>query len=73
LLNELKQVTFTLDNQTFYFNASGDFVNGYDLMNWAQNKSDGHRHLKVVGGYNLEQEQINIDEAIQWYNSNSNK
>ncbi|XP_053366143.1 G-protein coupled receptor family C group 6 member A [Clarias gariepinus] len=73
LLNELKQVNFTLDNRTFYFNESGDFVNGYDLMNWVQNKSNGNRYLKVVGGYNLEQGQIIIDKNIQWYNSNSNE
>ncbi|MCJ8736617.1 hypothetical protein PDJAM_G00014600 [Pangasius djambal] len=72
LLKELKQVKFTLDNQTFYFNTSGNFVNGYHLMNWAQNKSSGQREFVVVGGYKLEQEQINIDKYIQWYNSNSN-
>ncbi|XP_053489612.1 G-protein coupled receptor family C group 6 member A [Ictalurus furcatus] len=72
LLNELKQVNFTLDNQTFYFNTSGNFVNGYDLMNWAQNKSSGQREFVVVGAYKLEQEQIYIDKSIPWYNSNSN-
>lgn len=72
LLSELKQVRFTLDNQTFHFNTSGNFVNGYHLMNWAQNKSSGQREFVVVGGYKLEQEQINIEKYIQWYNSNSN-
>ncbi|XP_058256086.1 G-protein coupled receptor family C group 6 member A-like [Hemibagrus wyckioides] len=72
LLKELKQVNFTLDNQTFYFNASGNFVNGYHLLNWAQNKSSGQRDFVVVGGYQLEKEQINIHKNFQWYNSNLN-
>lgn len=72
LLNELKQVNFTVDNQTFYFSSAGSFVNGYHLINWPQNKSNGHREFFVIGGYKLEQEQIIIDKYIQWYSSNSN-
>ncbi|XP_016137937.1 G-protein coupled receptor family C group 6 member A-like [Sinocyclocheilus grahami] len=34
LLKELKKINFTMENQTFYFNASGNFINGYDLINW---------------------------------------
>ncbi|XP_016425874.1 G-protein coupled receptor family C group 6 member A-like [Sinocyclocheilus rhinocerous] len=34
LLKELKKINFTMENQTFYFNASGNFMNGYDLINW---------------------------------------
>ncbi|XP_043088680.1 G-protein coupled receptor family C group 6 member A-like [Puntigrus tetrazona] len=29
-----ENISFTMDNQTFYFNASGNFMNGYDLINW---------------------------------------
>lgn len=70
LLNELKKVNFTLDNQAFYFSTSGSFVNGYNLMNWAQ-KSNGQREFVAVGEYKLEQELITIDKVIQWYNSNA--
>ncbi|KAK2843685.1 hypothetical protein Q7C36_011900 [Tachysurus vachellii] len=71
LLNELKQVNFTLDNQRFYFNTSGNFVNGYHLMHWSQNESNGKREFVVVGGYQLEQEHVNIDKYFHWYNNNN--
>lgn len=72
LLSELKQVNFTLDNQTFYFHTSGNYDIGYDLINWAHNKSSGQREFVVVGGYKLEKEEIIVDKYIHWYNSNSN-
>uniref|UniRef100_A0A4W4EHA8 G-protein coupled receptor family C group 6 member A n=1 Tax=Electrophorus electricus TaxID=8005 RepID=A0A4W4EHA8_ELEEL len=73
LLKELKNINFTVDNQTFYFNTSGNFVNGYDLINWVQNLSSGQRDFVVAGNYNLENKQFTLKEAIKWYNSNSMK
>ncbi|KAI5618796.1 G-protein coupled receptor family C group 6 member A-like precursor [Silurus asotus] len=72
LLNELKRVNFTLNNHMFYYNTSGNFVNGYDLVNWAQNRSTEQREFVVVGEYKLEQEIIEIYQYFQWYTSNDN-
>ncbi|XP_066511941.1 G-protein coupled receptor family C group 6 member A-like [Hoplias malabaricus] len=72
LLQELKNVNFTLDGQTFYFSTSGNFINGYDLINWVQNKS-GKRDIVVVGSYSLEQRKINLKKPIEWSNPNNTK
>ncbi|XP_076835106.1 olfactory receptor CB1 [Brachyhypopomus gauderio] len=73
LLKELKNINFTLDNQTFFFNTSGNFVNGYDLIHWAQNVASGQRDFVVVGHYNLDQKQVTLMKAIKWYNSGNMK
>ncbi|XP_062862814.1 G-protein coupled receptor family C group 6 member A-like [Trichomycterus rosablanca] len=73
LLKELKHINFTLDNQMFHFNTSGNFVNGYHLIKWVQDIPSRLRYFDVVGGYDLEQKQVHIDKTIVWYNSNNTK
>ncbi|XP_066512197.1 G-protein coupled receptor family C group 6 member A-like [Hoplias malabaricus] len=73
LLHELKNVKFTLDGQTFYFTTSGNYINGYDLINWVQNNSSRQRDFVVVGNYNLEQRQINLKKPIEWSNPKNEK
>ncbi|XP_067223015.1 G-protein coupled receptor family C group 6 member A-like [Chanodichthys erythropterus] len=68
LLKELKKVNFTMDNQTFYFNASGNFMNGYDLINWQPQESTGQRRFVVVGNYNLTEKEVHIKAPISWSN-----
>ncbi|XP_036448541.1 G-protein coupled receptor family C group 6 member A-like [Colossoma macropomum] len=68
LLKELKNINFSLDGQTFYFNTSGNFINGYDLINWVRDMSSGQRQFVVVGNYNLGQKQVNLMKAIEWSN-----
>ncbi|XP_052009950.1 G-protein coupled receptor family C group 6 member A-like [Xyrauchen texanus] len=69
LLKELKKVNFTMDNQTFYFNASGNFMNGYDLIRWDPDEASGQRHFIVVGNYNLMKKVIEIKAPIKWTNN----
>uniref|UniRef100_A0A671RXW1 G-protein coupled receptor family C group 6 member A n=1 Tax=Sinocyclocheilus anshuiensis TaxID=1608454 RepID=A0A671RXW1_9TELE len=60
LLKELKKINFTLDNQTFYFNAYGNFMNGYDLINWQTQETSVQRSFVVVGNYNLTTKEVPI-------------
>ncbi|XP_071399245.1 G-protein coupled receptor family C group 6 member A-like isoform X2 [Centroberyx affinis] len=59
LLEELKKVYFELDNQTFFFDKSGDFVDGYDLIMWE--KDGQHRTFKKEGRYHV------LDGRIELY------
>ncbi|KAI1895172.1 hypothetical protein AGOR_G00103560 [Albula goreensis] len=70
LLQELKRVNFTLDQRRFYFDESGNFVNGYDLINWE--KDGNKRRFKVVGDYNLIKGGIELNkDGINWANPNN--
>uniref|UniRef100_UPI0037E81DAF olfactory receptor CB1 n=1 Tax=Semicossyphus pulcher TaxID=241346 RepID=UPI0037E81DAF len=51
LLKELKNVKFQLDNQSFFFDEYGDFVNGYDLIMWE--KGSQHRRFRRIGKYHI--------------------
>ncbi|XP_052435980.1 G-protein coupled receptor family C group 6 member A-like [Carassius gibelio] len=68
LLKELKNINFTMENQTFYFNASGNFMNGYDLINWQPQEASGQRRFVVVGNYNLTKTEVYIKAPIIWSN-----
>lgn len=68
LLKELKKINFTMDNQMFYFNASGNFMNGYDLINWQPQEASGQRRFVVVGNYNLTKTEVHIKAPIIWSN-----
>ncbi|KAM7394932.1 hypothetical protein PAMA_006596 [Pampus argenteus] len=59
LLEELKTVKFVFDNQTYFFDKNGDFVNGYDLIMW--DKDGHHRRFKRIGRYHALAEQIELD------------
>lgn len=69
LLKELKNIHFTMDNQMFYFNASGNFMNGYDLINWQPQEASGQRWFVVVENYNLTKKEVHIKAPIIWSNS----
>lgn len=71
LLQKLKMINFTSEGQSFYFNTSGNFINGYDLINWVQDSSSGQRKFDVVGNYNLEQGQISLRRPIKWDTPNN--
>lgn len=70
LLQELKKINFTLDGRQFFFDKSGNFVNGYDLINWVRDGNE--RRLQTIGNYNL----LNIivkerKDDIDWGTSNN--
>ncbi|XP_071334441.1 olfactory receptor CB1 [Trachinotus anak] len=65
LLKKLKEVRFKLDNQNFYFDKNGDFVNGYDLIIWE--KFGHHRRFKKIGKYQVLHERVEVDvESFTW-------
>ncbi|XP_029114409.1 G-protein coupled receptor family C group 6 member A-like [Scleropages formosus] len=67
LLQELKMVNFTLNNQRFYFNENGSFMNGYDLIYWA--RSGNGRDFRVIGGYDPKTGNMKVDtKDIMWQN-----
>ncbi|XP_072546382.1 G-protein coupled receptor family C group 6 member A-like [Salminus brasiliensis] len=74
LLQALKNISFTLDEQTFHFNTSGSFESGYDLINWARDTPSRQRRVFVVVG-NYSQQQIRIatdpEKPLEWFNPNN--
>ncbi|KAF4082422.1 hypothetical protein AMELA_G00151590 [Ameiurus melas] len=68
LISILRQMRFTLDNQTYFFNKDGDFENGYDLIMW---KKDGdERVLDVVGKFLISNNSLNVyKDKISWFNN----
>ncbi|XP_064160632.1 G-protein coupled receptor family C group 6 member A-like [Anguilla rostrata] len=71
LLRELKKVNFTVDNRRFYFDKSGNFLNGYHLIHWVKDGSN-KRRFKVVGEYNLIKRDVQINrDDIDWGNTNN--
>ncbi|KAL7888610.1 hypothetical protein AOLI_G00035840 [Acnodon oligacanthus] len=68
LVDILRKVNFTLDNQTYSFNENGDFENGYDVMMWKQ-KGD-EKVCEVVGKFLIKNGDIEIfKHKIHWTNT----
>ncbi|XP_074541930.1 olfactory receptor CB1 [Halichoeres trimaculatus] len=68
LLQELQKVEFQLDDQDFFFNENGDFVNGYDLLMWE--KDGQHRRMRTVGKYRVAGERIELHvQKLNWISS----
>ncbi|XP_048387445.1 G-protein coupled receptor family C group 6 member A-like [Stegostoma tigrinum] len=60
LLEALRQVNFTEVGKPFYFDKSGDSVNGYNLIKWITDK--GTVQFKTVGEYNVLDRKIYIND-----------
>ncbi|KAA0714822.1 Extracellular calcium-sensing receptor [Triplophysa tibetana] len=69
VLEYIKDVIFTVKTgETFFFDASGDPVAKYDLVNW-QPAEDGSLHFKLVGVYDssLPSEKLQVNqENMVW-------
>uniref|UniRef100_UPI00398EFF74 G-protein coupled receptor family C group 6 member A-like n=1 Tax=Pristiophorus japonicus TaxID=55135 RepID=UPI00398EFF74 len=62
LLEALKMVNFTEAGRPFYFDKSGDSINGYDLINW--DMINGTAQFKTVGEYKLLDKKVYIYDDI---------
>ncbi|XP_037394099.1 G-protein coupled receptor family C group 6 member A-like isoform X2 [Pygocentrus nattereri] len=68
LVNILRTVNFTLDNQTHSFNNNGDFDNGYDVMMWK--KIDDEKISELVGKFLIKNGEVDLYEhRIPWTNT----
>uniref|UniRef100_A0A673AVP2 Olfactory receptor C family, b1 n=1 Tax=Sphaeramia orbicularis TaxID=375764 RepID=A0A673AVP2_9TELE len=67
LLEELKKVKFEYEKQSFFFDESGDFVNGYDMLMWT--KDGEHRKIEKKGRYYALDEQIELDVKLTWHST----
>ncbi|XP_059839478.1 G-protein coupled receptor family C group 6 member A-like [Hypanus sabinus] len=64
LLEAMKMVKFTVDERLFYFDESGDAINGYDLIQWEM--EEDVTKFKTVGEYKLPDKKVYIyDEAVK--------
>ncbi|KAF1376259.1 hypothetical protein PFLUV_G00208980 [Perca fluviatilis] len=64
LLEELKKVNFSYDNQSFFFNENGDFANFYELIMW---KTDGeYRKAQRIGNYKVSNQTVEVQINITW-------
>uniref|UniRef100_A0A672FLH6 Olfactory receptor C family, b1 n=1 Tax=Salarias fasciatus TaxID=181472 RepID=A0A672FLH6_SALFA len=59
LLQELKNIRFEFENQMYFFDKNGDFVNGYDLILWEKHGSG--RRLEKFGKYSILNNRIELD------------
>ncbi|XP_066559144.1 olfactory receptor CB1 [Amia ocellicauda] len=71
LLQELKKVNFTLDDNQFYFNENGDTVDGYDLIFWS--RQGLKRVFKVVGRYRVSQGTVEVNTDMLLWSTPDNK
>ncbi|XP_037394021.1 G-protein coupled receptor family C group 6 member A-like [Pygocentrus nattereri] len=68
LVDILRKVNFTLDDETYSFNQVGDFENGYDLIMWKD--SGDERIPDSVGRFLIKNDKVEVDEhKIPWTNS----
>ncbi|KAJ8356189.1 hypothetical protein SKAU_G00189830 [Synaphobranchus kaupii] len=71
LLEELKKVNFELDNRQLYYDESGNFMTGYELIMWV--KAGDRRQLRVVGRYRQMERDVELNEdKLQWINPGNN-
>ncbi|KAM4625129.1 G-protein coupled receptor family C group 6 member A-like [Polymixia lowei] len=65
LLQELKKINFTVDKRQFFFDDSGNFANGYDLINWVRRGNE--RRFEVIGEYDVRKSIVEISTgSIEW-------
>uniref|UniRef100_UPI003AAB4545 taste receptor type 1 member 1 n=1 Tax=Centroberyx gerrardi TaxID=166262 RepID=UPI003AAB4545 len=65
LLPWLRQVRFTLENTSVYFDKNGDPPTGYDIVTWVWRGTDWS--LRVVGSFTPDPTQLTLDAAqIEW-------
>lgn len=68
----LKQVNFTLDNTSVYFDMNGDPPTGYDLTCWAWRGKSWS--LRDIGTFNPDPITLTIDaDKIEWHNADYSK
>ncbi|KAL6486736.1 hypothetical protein MHYP_G00061280 [Metynnis hypsauchen] len=68
LVEILREMNFTLDNQMFSFDKFGDFKNGYDLIRWTM--SGDERVPEVVGKFLIKNGNIEVySDKIPWTNA----
>ncbi|KAF7690288.1 hypothetical protein HF521_012092 [Silurus meridionalis] len=68
LISILREINFTVDDQTYSFNKDGDFENGYDFVMWKKNGEE--RVLEVVGKYLISSNNIDVyEDKVSWFNN----
>ncbi|GAA6220043.1 taste receptor type 1 member 2 [Lates japonicus] len=66
LLLWLKQVRFSLDNTSVYFDGNGDPPTGYDIVSWVWRGTDWS--LRVVGSFSPDPITLIVDDdKIEWH------
>lgn len=72
LLSWLKQVDFSLDNTSVYFDSNGDPPTGYDIVSWVWRGTDWS--VRVVGSFNPNPTMLTVnDDQIEWYDTGNSK
>ncbi|KAK0140473.1 G-protein coupled receptor family C group 6 member A [Merluccius polli] len=66
LLEQLKNITFELNNTTYSFDPSGDFLDGYDVQTWVM--GGAKTVFRKIGRYYATNGSIVLNEnQIVWY------
>ncbi|CAG6021235.1 unnamed protein product [Menidia menidia] len=67
LLPFLRQVRFSLDNSSVYFDVNGDPPTGYDIVSWVWRGTQWS--LRVVGSFMPDPLTLTVDaDRIEWHN-----
>ncbi|XP_073457490.1 taste receptor type 1 member 1-like [Aquarana catesbeiana] len=65
LLQKVKNVNFTLYNQTINFDSNGNPATGYDIIMWSL--SGATPTIKVIGSYSKTSQRLQLNDKLQWY------
>ncbi|XP_053316266.1 G-protein coupled receptor family C group 6 member A-like [Spea bombifrons] len=71
LLNEVRQVHFPYNTEIFSFNMNGDFMNGYDIINW--HTTENPVLFKIVGQYDIVTTDLTLNESLFFWNTEKNQ
>lgn len=71
LLEELKNVTFSFNGETFNFDSSGDALIGYDVITW--HVTNTTNKIQIVGTYEILERKISINNSLLQWNTQNNQ
>uniref|UniRef100_A0A3P8T5N7 Taste receptor, type 1, member 1 n=1 Tax=Amphiprion percula TaxID=161767 RepID=A0A3P8T5N7_AMPPE len=67
LLHQLKQVRFSLENSSVYFDVNGDPPTGYDIITWIWRGTDWS--MRIIGSFTPDPVSLMVDaDQIEWFN-----
>ncbi|XP_018606112.2 taste receptor type 1 member 1 [Scleropages formosus] len=69
LLQALKQVRFSIENTSMYFDSNGDPPTGYDIVAW--DWTGGLWSLPIIGSYSPNPSRLKINISLIKWNSNT--
>ncbi|XP_077145635.1 G-protein coupled receptor family C group 6 member A-like isoform X1 [Ranitomeya variabilis] len=71
VLEKLKNGNFSLNDETFNFDSSGDALIGYDVLTW--DVTNSATVIKLLGKYEISESKIHINKSLIHWNTKNNQ